>query len=155
MLPSRPTLRAWNPDALSAAAAEVRAQAQAVVDAVTGIADACERMPETRLWSGQAHDAALAMFDRGRIAATKFFDYADSVASALCRGADVTGQARKAPAARVSGGGWAMAELGAAVGAAGGPVAPVTIPTATALFALGGSAGGAKLGTLVGEVLCP
>jgi hypothetical protein len=96
MLPSRSTLRAWNPDALSAAAAEVRAQAQAVVDAVTGIADACERMPETRAWSGQAHDAALAMFDRGRIAATKFFDYADSVASALCRGADVIGQARKA-----------------------------------------------------------
>ncbi|KXW70040.1 hypothetical protein MPHL43072_20910 [Mycolicibacterium phlei DSM 43072] len=95
MLPSRSTLRAWNPDALAAAAAEVRAQAQAVVDSVTGIADACERMPEARAWSGQAHDAAVAMFDRGRVEASKLFDYADTVASSLCRGADTIGQARK------------------------------------------------------------
>ncbi|BBY44143.1 WXG100 family type VII secretion target [Mycolicibacterium celeriflavum] len=94
MLPSRPTLRGWSPESLSASAAAIQTRAQTVADAVSGIDAACERMPETRAWSGKSHEAASAMFGRAEREASKFSEYANGVASALRSGADSIGSAR-------------------------------------------------------------
>jgi hypothetical protein len=96
MLPSRPTLRGWNPDSLTTSAESITAKARSVSDAVTGIDDACQRMPETQAWSGRSHDAASAMFGRASRHATSFSEYANGVASALRTGADAIGPARTA-----------------------------------------------------------
>lgn len=53
------------------------------------------------------------------------------------------------------GGGWAMAELGAGLGAFGGPFAPVTVPAGAVLFGLAGGFGGSEMGKFVGGALCP
>jgi hypothetical protein len=53
------------------------------------------------------------------------------------------------------GGGWAMAEAGAAVGAFGGPLAFSTVPAGAIFFGLAGSFGGAEMGEFIGEVVCP
>jgi hypothetical protein len=96
MLPSRPTLRGWNPDSLTTSAESIMSKAQSVSDAVTGIDDACQRMPETKAWSGRAYDAASAMFGRASRQASTFSAYAKGVASALRTGADAIGPARTA-----------------------------------------------------------
>nr|WP_234783602.1 hypothetical protein [Mycolicibacterium celeriflavum] len=61
---------------------------------MSGIDAACERMPETRAWSGKSHEAASAMFGRAEREASKFSEYANGVASALRGGADSIGSAR-------------------------------------------------------------
>lgn len=96
MLPSRPTLQSWNPESLATSAAAIAAAAQTVVDGVSGIDDACERMPETRAWSGKSHAAASAMFGRAERQASTFSDYAKAVSAALSSGAESLGSARKA-----------------------------------------------------------
>ncbi|WP_235683018.1 hypothetical protein [Mycolicibacterium alvei] len=53
------------------------------------------------------------------------------------------------------GGAWGMAEVGAAIGAFGGPAAPVTVPVGAVVFGLAGGLGGSGMGKFVGEVLCP
>jgi len=95
MLPSRPTLQGWNPVSLSMSAAAINTGAQTVADAVSGIDAACERMPETRAWSGKSHEAASAMFGRAEREASKFSEYANGVASALRSGAESVGGARR------------------------------------------------------------
>jgi hypothetical protein len=79
---------------LSTSAEQVTTRAQAVADAVSGIDAACERMPETRAWSGESHDAASEMFGRAESEASKFSEYANAVASALKSGAGSIGGAR-------------------------------------------------------------
>jgi hypothetical protein len=96
MLPSRPTLRGWNPDSLAASATSITSRTQSVSDAVTGIDDACQRMPETHGWTGRSHEAAAAMFGRAANRAKAFREYGDAVASALRTGGDSIGSARAA-----------------------------------------------------------
>jgi hypothetical protein len=96
MLPSRPTLRSWNPESLATSAASITAGAESVAAAVRGINDACGRMPETEAWSGRSHDAAEAMFGRADSAASKLSEYADGVAAALKAGSETIGRARAA-----------------------------------------------------------
>jgi uncharacterized protein YukE len=96
MLPSRPTLRGWNPDALAASAAAMSAAADTVADAVNGIDRACAEMPETEAWSGRSQEAASAMFGRAGRDAETVRGYAKAVASALDSGSSVIGQARAA-----------------------------------------------------------
>ncbi|MDT5178911.1 MAG: hypothetical protein QOJ95_3109 [Mycobacterium sp.] len=96
MLPSRPTLRGWNPDSLTASAAAITSGARSIADAVEGLDDACGRMPETKTWSGRSHDAATAMFGRAARDALKFSSYANAMAAALRHGSDTIGPARNA-----------------------------------------------------------
>lgn len=83
MLPSRTTLQSWNPDALAAVAGSVDSGATSVASSVTDIDDAMNRMPETKGWSGQAHDAATAMFERADSEAAQLRSYANAVSLAL------------------------------------------------------------------------
>ena len=96
MLPSRSTLRGWNPDSLTASAAAITAGATTVSDAVKGLDDACNRMPEAKAWSGQSQKAASAMFGRAERDASTFAAYAHDVAEALRRGSGTIGPARAA-----------------------------------------------------------
>lgn len=96
MLPSRPTLRTWNPESLEMSAASIIARAESVTAAVRGIKDACGRMPETEAWSGRSHDAAEAMFGRAEGAASQLSEYANGVAAALMAGSETIGRARAA-----------------------------------------------------------
>ncbi|OCB14103.1 hypothetical protein A5717_11320 [Mycolicibacterium porcinum] len=95
MLPSRSTLTSWNPDTLSTSAAAIHAAAASVSGAVTGISDACQEMPEAQAWSGRSHEAAAAMFTRADRDASRFSAYAEAVASAVSRGAESIGGARR------------------------------------------------------------
>ncbi|WP_404822724.1 WXG100 family type VII secretion target [Mycolicibacterium baixiangningiae] len=94
MLPSRPTLKGWNPDALATSADAVGAAAESVEGSVKGIGSACGRMPETRAWEGRSHESASAMFGRANGDATKLSEYAHAVASALRTGSSAIGGAR-------------------------------------------------------------
>lgn len=96
MLPSRPTLQGWNPESLASSAVAIAAAAQTVADGVSGIDDACRRMPETRAWSGRSHTAASAMFGRAERQASEFSEYAKAVSAALRSGAESIGTARRA-----------------------------------------------------------
>ena len=95
MLPSRSTLRGWNPESLTAAADELTSAMKSVSNAVHDIDDGCRRMPETRAWTGRSHDAAAAMFGRAERRASTLADYADAVAAALRQGSDSIGATRK------------------------------------------------------------
>ncbi|KUI07763.1 hypothetical protein AU192_09825 [Mycobacterium lehmannii] len=55
-----------------------------------------KRMPETKAWSGQAHDAASAMFGRARQTTSEFSRYTTAIGNALSEGAGTIGTARKA-----------------------------------------------------------
>ena len=96
MLPSRPTLKGWNPDSLAASAEAISSGAASVSGAVTGIDCACQRMPETKAWSGRSHEAATEMFGRASRDVSKFSEYANAVASALKNGSGTIGSARSA-----------------------------------------------------------
>jgi hypothetical protein len=96
MLPSRPTLRAWNPDSLSASATTITSNAATLTNAVKGMDDACQRMPETKAWSGRSHEAAEAMFGRAGREASTLGEYGDALASALKNGSGTIGSARNA-----------------------------------------------------------
>lgn len=102
MLPSRSTLESWGPDTLSTSGAAVRAGGETVGSAVSGVDDACERLPEVRAWSGAAHDAAGAMFGRADVEASRFSRYAGAVATALSDGAGALGKARGALLAKAN-----------------------------------------------------
>lgn len=95
MLPSRATLATWNPESLSTSADAIATRAREIADAVSGINAACDRMPETRAWSGKSHDAANAMFGRLELDVAKFSDYTEAVASALRNGAESIANARR------------------------------------------------------------
>jgi len=53
------------------------------------------------------------------------------------------------------GGGWALAEGGAALGLATGPFAPAAVPVFAVAGGLVGGFGGIEMGEFVGEALCP
>lgn len=95
MLPSRPTLQGWNPESLSTSAADIISAAQSIAGAVSDLSTGCERMRETRAWSGESHQSASAMFGRAERQASDFSAYADGVASALRTGGESIGGARK------------------------------------------------------------
>jgi len=96
MLPSRPRLRGWNPDSLSPAASALEHAGQSVYRAVRDLDDGIDRMPETRAWSGQAHDAATAMFRRATDTTSEFTHYTEAEATALKKGSGSIGGARAA-----------------------------------------------------------
>ncbi|WP_156425468.1 MULTISPECIES: hypothetical protein [unclassified Mycobacterium] len=64
--------------------------------AVDRISNNLKIMPETKAWSGEAHDAASGMFDRAHQTAAEFSDYTTAIAGALREGATTIGAARKA-----------------------------------------------------------
>jgi hypothetical protein len=94
MLPSRSTLRGWDPGSLTTSAGAIDSGADSIADAVKGIDTACNRMPETRAWAGPSHDAAWAIFGRANRDAPTFFDDADAIASVLRTGGGAIGAVR-------------------------------------------------------------
>ena len=96
MLPSRPTLKGWNPDSLAASAEAISSGAATVSRAVTGIDSTCQRMPEIKAWLGRSHEAAAEMFGRASRDASTFSEYANAVASALKNGSGTIGSTRTA-----------------------------------------------------------
>ncbi|MDQ2638885.1 MAG: hypothetical protein M3Y83_18650 [Actinomycetota bacterium] len=65
-----------------------------MAQAVDRINDNLKIMPETKAWSGQAHDAASEMFDRARTTTTRFREYTTAIGKALTDGADRIGGTR-------------------------------------------------------------
>jgi hypothetical protein len=87
-------LEAWRPDTLWVSSEAVRRGGVAVCDALSGIDDACERLPEVQAWSGPAHDAAAEMFGCADATAERFSKYTRASAEALSGGAATIGGAR-------------------------------------------------------------
>jgi hypothetical protein len=87
-------LQGWNPDSLSSAGSVLNSAGQSVYGAVRDLDDGCDRMPEARAWSGQAHDAATAMFRRATDKTSQFTHYTEGVATALKSGSGSIGAAR-------------------------------------------------------------
>lgn len=96
MLPSRPRLQAWTPDSLTPAASALESAGQSVYRAVRDLDDGIDRMSVAQTWSGQAHDAATAMFRRATDATSGFAHYTEAVATALKKGSGSIGGARAA-----------------------------------------------------------
>lgn len=64
MLPSRPTLISWNPDSLASGAKAIGDAGESIFNDVRQLDDGISRLPESRGWSGKAHEAANDMFGR-------------------------------------------------------------------------------------------
>lgn len=96
MLPSRSRLESWNPDSLSFTGPAVKTAGESVEQAVDRINHNIKIMPETKAWSGVAHDAASDMFDRAQKTTTEFSNYTTAIGSALNEGASIIGAARRA-----------------------------------------------------------
>ena len=86
MLPSRPTLVSWNPDSLAPAATLIGDAGDSIFNEVRQLDDGISRLPETRGWSGKAHEAANDMFGRAVTKSSAFLDYTQAVAKALSNG---------------------------------------------------------------------
>jgi hypothetical protein len=96
MLPSRPRLEGWNPSSLSQTGPAIGTAGHSVEEAVDRIDHNLKIMPETKAWSGSAHDAATQMFDRAHKQTQSFSDYAAAVGKALADGAGPIADARNA-----------------------------------------------------------
>ncbi|MFV8227764.1 WXG100 family type VII secretion target [Mycolicibacterium fortuitum] len=96
MLPSRPRLERWNPDSLTPAGDAVKNSGKAVGEAVSRIDSNLKTMPETKAWSGDAHNAATAMFGRAKKQTDDFSKYTTAVGDALSGAAGPIGSARTA-----------------------------------------------------------
>jgi uncharacterized protein YukE len=94
VLPSRSRLISWNPDSLSASAKSISDAGESIYRDVRDLDDNCDRMPEARVWSGSAHNAAAQMFGNATTKASKFLDYTKGVADALNYGSSTIGKAR-------------------------------------------------------------
>lgn len=94
MLPSRPRLESWDPASLGPGGAAVTTAGQYVHDAVSTLDAAYHTLPELNAWSGDAHDAAAAMFGRANAAAAHLSDNAAAVGTATSAGAGPLGDAR-------------------------------------------------------------
>jgi len=94
VLPSRPRLERWNPDSLSTSGQSAREAGAAVGQAVARISNNLKTMPETRSWSGGAHDAAVSMFERAQKQTDNFSKYTAAIGDALKGGAGPIGSAR-------------------------------------------------------------
>lgn len=96
MLPSRSRLEGWNPDSLTSTGPAVNAGGEAVERAVDTINNNVKIMPETKAWSGEAHDAAADMFERAHRQTQRFSDYTSAIAKALGEAAGEIARTRKA-----------------------------------------------------------
>lgn len=96
MLPSRPRLEGWAPDSLRSSGASITDGGQEIANAVRGVDNAIQRMPETRAWEGQAHEAASHMFGRANRQAAHLSEYTTAIGAALKKGAGTIGDARTA-----------------------------------------------------------
>ncbi|OBB77120.1 hypothetical protein A5759_04635 [Mycobacterium sp. 852014-52144_SCH5372336] len=96
MLPSRPRLQGWDPDSLNPAASALATAGQSVYTSVRDLDDGIDRMSAEQTWSGQAHDAATAMFRRATDTTSEFAHYTEAVATALSKGSGSIGGARAA-----------------------------------------------------------
>lgn len=94
MLPSRSRLERWNPDSLSFTGAHIKAGGQAVDDSVVRVRDNLGVMPETKAWSGAAHDEADKMFGRATEQTRDFADHNGKIGQAFVDGAGSIGGAR-------------------------------------------------------------
>ncbi|NVN50751.1 hypothetical protein HLY00_2477 [Mycolicibacterium hippocampi] len=100
-------------------------------------ADSVDNIGKTMKFGGPALTAATTVFDM--VMADSGKDRCVALVAGVASGA----------------GGWGGAELGAAAGLVGGPLAPVTVPGGAILFAFFGGLGGSKLGKFIGDVVCP
>lgn len=80
---------------MQAPASKLSDAGKAVYEAVVNLDDRIDRMPESRDWAGQAHDAASGMFGRATTRASAFKEYAEAFASALQSGSAWIGSARR------------------------------------------------------------
>ncbi|KUI11505.1 hypothetical protein AU193_19000 [Mycobacterium sp. GA-1285] len=96
MLPSRSRLQGWAPESLFSSASAIRDAGKSIYEAVLGLDDRIDRMPEARGWAGEAHDAAADMFGRATARASVVKNYAEAFADALEGGSAAIGQARTA-----------------------------------------------------------
>jgi hypothetical protein len=96
VLPSRSRLESWNPDSLSFTGPAVKTAGESVEQAVDRVNSNIKIMPETKSWSGEAHDAASDMFDRGHKQTQSFAGYTSAIGKALSEGASTIGGARRA-----------------------------------------------------------
>ena len=94
MLPSRSRLQGWDPEALLASASTIRDAGAAIYNAVVGLDDRIDRMPESGDWAGQAHAAADTMFGRATVRSSQLKNYADAFATALADGSARIGKTR-------------------------------------------------------------
>lgn len=63
MLPTRSRLESWNPESLAYTGPAVKSGGESVDKAVRTLSRNIASMPETKAWSGEAHNAATAMFN--------------------------------------------------------------------------------------------
>lgn len=96
MLPSRSRLASWNPDSLTFTGKAVHERGRAVADVMTTLSTNIATMPDTRAWSGYAHDAATHMFGRADTSTQSFSAYTTALGDALIVGAGTIGGARTA-----------------------------------------------------------
>jgi hypothetical protein len=96
MLPTRSRLESWNPESLAYTGPAVKSGGESVDKAVRTLSRNIASMPETKAWSGEAHNAATAMFQRAEARTGEFSRYASAVAAALTEGATAIGSARTA-----------------------------------------------------------
>lgn len=94
MLPSRSRLTSWNPDSLQVASKSISSAGAAVYQTVRNLDDGCDRLPESRTWSGDGHQAATGMFGHATARVSHFQKYTEAVADALARGGGLIGMAR-------------------------------------------------------------
>ena len=102
MLPSRSRLQSWNPESLLGPAKALRTAGASIYNAVIGLDDGIDRMPESRGWAGQAHAAAADMFGRATVRSSRFKDYAEAFAGALESGGALIGKTRAELLARAN-----------------------------------------------------
>lgn len=100
-------------------------------------AESVENIGKTMKYGGPALAAATTVFDM--VMADSGKDRCIALVAGVASG----------------GGGWAMAEGGAALGALTGPLAPIAVPAGAIFFGLAGGFGGAEMGKFVGDVACP
>ncbi|MBO0680138.1 hypothetical protein JRC04_21945 [Mycolicibacterium sp. S2-37] len=81
---------------MAGAAAQIRSAGESLYNAVLNLDDRVDRMPESRSWAGQGHDAASRMLTRATDRSSSVKDYADAFADALQKGSASIGEARSA-----------------------------------------------------------
>jgi hypothetical protein len=87
-------LSSWNPDSLAPAAKTIGDAGDSIFNGVRQLDDGISRLPETRGWSGKAHEAANDMFGRAVKRSSNFLTYTQAVAKALSDGGARIGGAR-------------------------------------------------------------
>lgn len=95
-MPSRSRLESWNPDSLTFTGKTIQDRGRGVADAVTTLSANIATMPDTKAWSGDAHDAATQMFGRADTSTQSFMAYTTALGNALSEGAGAIGGARTA-----------------------------------------------------------